>query len=159
MKKIISAVLLVGMLGAAGCPDVRSPDVTRYDHPLSYDQALKAKDIDFPLPSSCSNVCYAMYADWQAYTRMVRFEAPVTDCVAHIDVALKWDDRMYHRTNSYTRTRVQRVPAVSAGWLKSAKWFDPDKITDGIYVGPSGSHVPEIWVDLTKGVFYFIESD
>lgn len=155
MKKISAAILFIGiLLGAAGCADVR-----RYDHPLTHDQASKAKDIDFPLPASCSNVYYALYGEWVAYERLVRFEAPITDCVAHIDAVLKWDDRIYHRTNSYTRIHVQAIAPKPTIWLKSVPWFDPDKITDGIYVGSVGSHVPEIWVDLTRGVFYFHEND
>jgi len=42
-----------------------------------------------------------MYGDWQAYQRLVRFEAPVEDCIRHIDAVLAWDDKLYNRTSSY----------------------------------------------------------
>ena len=136
------------------------PDyVKRYNKPLTYAQAIKEKDIDFPLPPSSRNIYYGMYADWQAYTRLVRFEAPAADCLKHIDAVIAWNDKMYKRTSSYPRVQVTQVAPIGAGWLDRASWFDPDKITRGIYTGEGSSHKPEIWVDLDRGIFYFREND
>ena len=66
---------------------------------------------------------------------------------------------MYKRTSSYPRVQVTHVDPVGAGWLDRASWFDPDKITRGIYAGDSSSHKPEIWIDLDRGIFYFREND
>lgn len=141
------------------------PDyVKRYDKPLTYAQAIKEKDMDFPLPASSRNIYYGMYADWQAYTRLVRFEAPVEDCLKHIDTVIAWNDKIYGRTSSYPRVPVTHVDSVGAAWLDKTEWFDPEKLKRGIYVGESSghtpeSHTPEIWVDLDRGVFYFKETD
>lgn len=136
------------------------PDyVQRYDKPLTYSQALKESAIDFPLPASSSEIYYGMYADWQAYTRIVRFQAPVEECISQIDKVIAWNDKMYQRTSSYPRTKVSRVQRQGAGWLDPADWFCPETITNGLYVGENSSHKPQIWIDLDKGIFYFQEND
>jgi hypothetical protein len=136
------------------------PDyVKRYDKPLTYSQAIKEPDIDFPLPASSSDIYYGMYADWQAYTSIVRFKAPVEDCINHIDKVIAWNDRTYKRKSSFPRTKVTHVDRQGAGWLEPATWFCPETITNGLYLGDSASHIPQIWIDLDKGIFYFTESD
>ena len=136
------------------------PDyVKRYDKPLSYAQAIMEKDIDFPLPPSSRNIYHGMYADWQAYTRLVRIEAPQEDCLKHIDAVIAWNDKKHQRTSSYPRIQVAYVAPVGAGRLERASWFDPEKITRGIYTGDGSSHKPQIWIDLDRGIFYFQEMD
>lgn len=136
------------------------PDyVKRFDKPLTYEQAIKEKDIDFPLPPSSRKILYGMYADWQAYTLLVRFEAPVEDCLKHIDTVVAWDNKIYKRTSSYPRVQVTHIDPVDTVWLHPASWFDPNKITRGVYAGENSSHKPEIWIDLDRGIFYFREID
>ena len=131
----------------------------RYDKPMTYSQASKEKDIDFPLPESAHNIYYGIYGEWQAYTMIVRFDAPVRDCIKHIDTVLAWDDKNYNRTSSYPRVTVTKVEPVDAGFLTPTSWFTPHKIAHGIHVGEGGGHVPQIWIDTDKGTFYFRETD
>jgi len=120
---------------------------------------MKKKDIDFPLPSSSHDIYYGMFAEWQEYTCIVCFEAPVEDCIKHIATVLAWDDGVYHRTSSYPRLSVTNVETDDAACLKPAKWFTYQEIAHGIYSGTNASHSPQIWVDVDKGVFYFRETD
>ncbi len=131
----------------------------RYDKPLTYKQAIKEKDIDFPLPASSHDIYYAMYGDWQAYTRLVRFEAPVADCVKQVDAVIAWDDKLYKRTSAYHRFKVTHVDAPGAGYLDPTPWITPGTIKRGLYAGKESSHTPEIWIDLDRGIFYFKECD
>src|SRR5450759_3416809 len=97
MKTITNLVACVAVaIGFVSC----GPDVVRYDRPITLEQAKK--DVRFPLPSSCSNIYYACYMDWQAYVELVRFQAAVTDCIKHVDVVVAWDNTTYRRTNSYS---------------------------------------------------------
>lgn len=165
MKKRIASILLIltVVLGASIAFVLHrcsQPDyLKRFDAPLTFAQAIKESDIDFPLPPSSSKIYYAMYGDWQAYTRIVRFEAPVDDCIRHIDTVIEWNDKMYKRTSSYPRTKIFSVERQGAGWLEPAPWFAPETITNGLYVGESASHRPQIWIDLHRGIFYFSECD
>ncbi|MEO8614590.1 MAG: hypothetical protein ABI600_05565 [Luteolibacter sp.] len=164
MKLLIRLSLcFVVILGIAFCLLLyrcSQPDyVVRFDKPLTYEEAVKNPDVDFPLPATSSEIYYGMYADWQTYTRIVRFKAPVEDCISHIDSVIKWDERMYHRTSSYLRKKVSRVDHQGAGCLEPAKWFTPETITDGLYEGKDSSHTPQIWVDLDRGIFYFKVTD
>lgn len=136
-----------------------SATVIRFDKPLTYAEASTNKDIDFPFPASSHDIYYGFYADWQAYTRIARFEAPVQDCIHQIDTVVAWDNRIYHRTSSYPHITITNVAPQGAGWLKSASWFTPETITNGIYAGLDSSHTPQIWVDTNRGIFYFMEND
>ncbi|MEO6052890.1 MAG: hypothetical protein ABIP97_02660 [Chthoniobacterales bacterium] len=138
-----------------------SPDLEkRYDKPMTYEQAKKVVG-DFPLPDSCRNVTYGIYADWQAYTCLVRFEAPVDVCIKQIDTVLAWDNQVYKRDKSYGREEIGKTVQgdTSTGWLKEVPWFKPGTIKRGIYTGENSSHIPQIWVDTEKGVFYYKEED
>ena len=142
---------------SCGGPDY----VKRYDKPLPYAQARREKASDFPLPPSSHDIYHGEYVDWVAYTRIVRFEAPVADCLKHLDVVMAWDDKRYSRTSTYSLVEVTRVDKSSADalYLEPAPWFAPDTIKHGLYTGKTASHEPEIWIDLDNGVFYFREAD
>ena len=156
MSQNLKFMLLATSLILTGCgPD----ELTRCDKPITYAQAIAKHDINFPFPASRHDIYYGIYGDWQAFTLLVRFEAPVQDCLKHIDTMIAWDDKMGNRTSSYPRVAVTHVDRVDAGNLKPAPWFAPDTITNGIYAGTNWSHTPQIWVDLEKGVFYFKETD
>jgi hypothetical protein len=153
-------VLRVASVAVCFCLTACGPDhVKRYDKPLTYAQAAKEREIDFPLPASSHDIYYGMYADWQAYTLVVRFEAPVDDCIKHMATAVAWNDKVYKRTSSYPRVSVTNVDYVNAGGLDPVPWFTPHTITHGLFTGTNSSHTPEIWVDLDKGIFYFKETD
>jgi len=155
MKGIVNLVVLAVILsGTVSCgPDL----LRRYDKPMTLEQAKT--DIRFPLPASCSNIYYAVYGDWQAYVEVVRFQAAVTDCIKHVDVVTAWDNATYKRTNSYSRGSIKSVQHQGCAWLDPVAWFDPDKITNGIYAGQEGSHLPQMWIDEDRGLFYFRETD
>ena len=157
MRTLSCLATIVAVFCFTACgPDYKK----RYDTPLSYAQAIKEKDIDIPLPQSRRNINYAMYGDWQAYQRFVRFEAPVEDCIHHIDIVLAWDDKLYKRTSSYPRMTVSGAePHDGDRTMGRIPWFDVDKIRHGIYTGKASSHTPEIWVDTDRGIFYFFETD
>ena len=129
-------VPIIPLLAACLCLPACRPDyVKRYDKPLSYEDASKRKDIDFPLPASSQDIYYGMYADWQAYERLVRFKAPVQDCLSQIAAVIAWDDKIYSRTSSYSRVTITHVDAQGGGWLGVVPWFTPETLTNGVYVG------------------------
>jgi hypothetical protein len=132
----------------------------RFDKPLTYEQAMKEKDIDFPLPKTAHNINSAMYVDWQVFQHFVRFEAPKEDCMANIDAVLAWHDKEHKTTTSYPRVPVTHVNPIGGDeTMGPTPWFDVDKITNGIFAGKNDSRTPEIWVDLDRGVFYYFEAD
>jgi hypothetical protein len=135
---------------------LKGPDVlVRYDKPLTYEEAVSKKDLRFPIPKSARNICYAVYLDWQAFDERMKFEAPVEDCIKHIDTIIS-----QHGGNpSYSKVEVTHVDLVGAGFLESAAWFDPESIKRGLFVGEDRSHKPRIWIDLDRGIFYFAEHD
>jgi len=154
--RVDSVALMAACLFLTAC----GPDyVKQYDKPLTYGEFVKKKDVDFPVPPSSQDIYYGIYEDWQAFTLIVRFQAPVQDCLSEIDTVIAYDDKIYTRTSSYPRITVTNVAPQCAGCLNSATWFTPNTISNGIYAGQDSSHTPQIWVDLDKGIFYFMETD
>ena len=134
------------------------PDLLkRYDTPLSYSEAIREKEIHFPLPASSSDIYYGVYGDWQVYSNIVRFTAPVDDCIRHVDTVIAWHNQMHTRKFTYPRIPVTSVEPQGVGQLEHADWFTPDSIKHGLYVGKSSSE-PEMWIDLDRGIFYFRET-
>jgi hypothetical protein len=72
---ILAGALLTTFLSSCG-PDYRE----RHDEPMTLNEALSAK-IDFPFPHGARNIQFAAYSDWQMYQKLIRFEAPVQECV------------------------------------------------------------------------------
>jgi hypothetical protein len=131
-----------------GCNETRKP--------MTYADVMKKKEISFPFPASSSNIFYDFKADWQLLSMNVRFDAPVTDCVRHIDAVFAWNDVIEKRTSSYSCVHFTNAALLDTSWGDSAAI---NKISNGIHAGKNSSHSPEIWVDLDKGIFYFHISD
>ncbi len=36
-------------------------------------------------------------------------------------------------------------------------WFDVDKTVNGLYIGEDEMLKPQIWIDLDRGIFYFMD--
>ena len=125
---------------------------------MSYDEAAN-RGIKFPLPVNARNIQYADYGFGMAFTLLVRFDAPVADCLEHAETVLRWHDKDRDKVVSYPREEVDHVETVNAFMLEPAPWFNPSSITHGLHIGGPGSSVPEIWVDRDRGVFYYKETD
>lgn len=152
-------IVLLTLLVCASLITSCGPDyIKHYDTPLTFTQAMKEKDIGIPLPKSAHNINYAMYADGQTYERFVRFEAPVEDCIKHIDVVLAWHDKMFKRTSSYDPRHISSVaPHGGDKTMGPTPWFDVDKTVNGLYIGEDEMLKPQIWIDLDRGIFYFMD--
>jgi hypothetical protein len=134
---------------------------------------------DFPpagdLPESASNVEFAFYGEWVALTELIRFEAPVEDCIA---TAQRWIEAYNKDNPNRTVQGIRSLPDVVGvtklgdgpeipvyGWPDigtgplQATWFKPQEIRQGVVAGNIGSHQPTIWVDTDNGVFYYRYTD
>lgn len=117
-----------------------------------------------PLPATATNIQYAAYRRWQAYEAFVRFEAPVVDCLAHVDKINKL--HMDHHPPSDVRIRWKPIDPAAlvlkvSGLPSSMKtsWFDLQRIQRGQWIKGGGSHVPAVWVDEDRGLFYYHVTD
>lgn len=161
----VGAVFL-GFLGIVWW-GITTPDIVRTAHPVPRTEAEQRCPI--PLPAGARNVEYAVWSHWISFIVLVRFEAPPEECVKHIDTILTWHDeknpalttlqKRRPRPPSYSGVPVTHVDRVDTSVLKPVPWFNPHLITRGIHAGVPGSHTPEVWVDLERGVFYYRETD
>jgi hypothetical protein len=150
---VLLALLLIWLNGRPPSFDY----IKRLDSPLTYQEAINEPDLKFPLPPTCRNVTYAAYADWQIGGTFVRFEAPVTDCLTHVDTVIAWYDRNSKVTSRFLRAQIGpdgNFPQEFKMKGVEITWFDVHRIKKGLHVA-AGSQKPQMWVDLDLGVFYY----
>jgi hypothetical protein len=138
-----------------------SPHAIRSERPLS---VAEVKQLNFPFPATARNIQFAEYQHFSAYQFALRFEAPKQDCLATVPKAVE----ALHGTKitpdilaelsklqplTAERNHVQQVGDFPV------PWFDPETIKEGVQAGRRESHVPKIWVDTARGVFYFQYTD
>jgi hypothetical protein len=118
--------------------------------PVTREKALKHCIIS--LPESARDVQYAWVVGGMQYTQQyVRFEAPVDDCYAQAKRIL--------RTNQPTFSKTSRPLGPPSCEQLHTKWFDVDKIAEGVVAGDGSDHGPQIWIDTQRGVFYYYLTD
>jgi hypothetical protein len=137
----------------------------RTNTPLDLQEARKDAGIkDFPFPSSAHDIYYAQFACWQDYESLVRFQAPVKDCLASIPAVLKWarDDGSVQKPASYHPIHLKAAAVLpDSDDQHPVPWFERAVITHGVYAGWQSVDTPkewwpvDIWIDTDKGVFYF----
>ena len=147
--------LLVGVVALLGLAAWVGWEVfgLHVDDPMGYTSASAVKDyIGIPPPASAIHIHTAGYEQGMEFSHFVRFEAPVGDCVAYAqkvahgmpptaDGVVRFDRSLI----SYERSK-----------LPNSTWFDlfdlPD--TKNIVGADPGA---KVWVDQSRGVFYFYE--
>ena len=127
--------------------------------PVSLDDATGCP---IPLPDSARNIQYFTRFHWQAFSDFVKFEAPVKDCLDHVDVVIAdwqedYDGRSLGRPLSPIAEPIQPIHFVVDE--HGLDWFDPHTIKEGESAGAGGSCRPRIWVDTQRGIFYYMMTD
>ena len=122
----------------------------------------KAKACPIPLPPTARNVQHATWTHFHLFEEYVRFEAPVDDCKAHVQVVFdEWrktfSDPGHREPDPLTEMRSRPLPVKSA--QLDLCWFDVHNIRNGLVGGGGGSGRPMIWIDLDQGIFYYRLTD
>lgn len=117
--------------------------------------ASKAERITgLKLPPEAKNIRAASHSQWVQYACYLRFEAPVDVC---------------HRYASTVAPGAATQPADEFDLKNGARlirsdafddfsWFDLDKAQNAITAG-GGPSQPQVWVDQSRGVFYYRQTD
>lgn len=128
--------------------------------PLTVHQAREC--LRYPFPDTAAKIQYASYREGVAVNDVLRFEAPVADCLAAAQEII--DRHVRERpdlVNCATHGSTATLPTTSGppGLPLSAPWFTPHQIQNGQAFGWHGSHCPTIYVDTDRGVLYYELSD
>jgi len=116
--------------------------------------AAKAESITgLKLPPEATNIRAASYNQWIELAQYIRFEAPVDVCLRY---ASSIAGPMTHRADEYELKDGVRL--LRAETFEDFSWFDLDKAKDVVSAG-GGPSVPEVWVDQSRGVFYYRLTD
>jgi len=161
-RVLVGAVVLI-LLAALGLflyvnHLLHSPTVWQTSGPVTLQEASGRCPI--PLPATAKNIQYAAYSHWAAYEAFVRFEAPATDCLAHVDAIIKMSPPYDHPIKlmpidpSCLVLKMSDLPSA----MKTS-WFDLQRIKRGQWGGGGGSYWPQVWVDEDNGVFYYHITD
>lgn len=117
--------------------------------------ATKAESITgIRVPPEAKNIRAASYRQWIEYAQYLRFEAPVDVCLRFASTIVP--GATTQPADEYDLAR--NAHPIRAGAFDDLSWFDLEKAQNVVTAG-GGSSQPQIWVDQTRGVFYFRKTD
>jgi len=150
------------------------PKVTdHYSTPLTIDQA-RQQDCPIPLPDSAQHVQWVFAAGGlQALEILVRFEAPVDVCRAHVQTVFDAWSKHWQERGAQGQpmnvgappllpplTTLRAIPAPEDNdMVGHATWFDVEQIKNGSTAGNNGESTPQVWIDEDRGIFYYKLTD
>jgi len=135
------------------------PHETKTSQSVSLDHA---GGCPIPLPPTASNIQFYKHVQFNFFSEFVRFEAPVDDCIKHIEsVRAAWGKEFDYLRYRFEPARSLDEPPMpqTLAQERGVTWFDPHNIRKGLTAGGGGSGIPNIWVDTERGVFYYELSD
>jgi len=145
---LIGLCLILGFLGLMSWA-LLVPHWYESAGPLTIGQAKSHSPI--ALPSSAKNVRIATYHHWIAAVMYVRFEAPVSDCIAHAKLVNPGATEMPLVIDAFSRPSNPGFHDITP--------FDERGIKHGVTFGTGGPGEPSIAIDLDQGIFYYRLTD
>jgi hypothetical protein len=152
---LLPCLFAAGLLGLIWCFWTASgPYVVETKQPLTLKEATHCP-ID--LPAEARNIQYAEFADWQILDGFVRFEAPVEVCKAQARSLIKhYLDTFHLKQGPDSEFQITpRVPPVSSRYFADLPWFDIEHLANALEIGGDHDLQPHIWIDQTRGIFYY----
>ncbi|MBC7782813.1 MAG: hypothetical protein H7144_03155 [Burkholderiales bacterium] len=117
--------------------------------------ASKAESITgLTLPPESKNIRAASYSQWIEYAQYLRFEAPVDVCVRYASTVVPGA-----ATQPADEFNLKNgASLIRSGAFDDFSWFDLDKAQNVVTAG-GGPSQAQVWVDQTRGVFYYRKTD
>ena len=116
-----------------------------------YSSAVAVKNYTgIPPPTSAVHIRRAGYRQGMAFSRYVRFEAPVADCLAY---AQKVTHGMPLTANGGVILGPSWIHEEQRNLPHCILWFDLPNATNVVGASPGA----DVWVDQLRGVFYFYD--
>ena len=143
---VVSVLVIIANFGAKTW-DERG-QVDHYSAPMTVEQA-RAAGCPIPLPPEAKNVRFGIVATPTQTSNLVRFEAPVEVCRAHMKEVIKTKEG-----RSPILAPLQGKPEPVESSLKNSTWFDISKIAHG-ETASFENILGRVWIDADRGVFYF----
>jgi hypothetical protein len=117
--------------------------------------ASKAESITgLKVPPEAANIRAATFHQWIETAQYLRFEAPVDVCLQY--ASLVNSGPVTQRADEYSLK--DGVHLLRPEVFGDFSWFDLDKAQDVVTDG-GGPSVPQVWVDRSRGVFYYRLTD
>ena len=170
MKTILIAlltVLAIAIALIAGCYAMAlRPKVQTVSEPISVD-AFRLETGNNQLPTTASNIWYARSSvglGGRAF--LYRFDAPEIDCQAYAHlINTSSPDQAGNSTNSILTPLNTSPEPIDHDFLNRAyglnttDWFDVENIHAGWEGRGPPSYLASIWIDSTRGRFYYYWTD
>ena len=118
--------------------------------------ALTARETcPIPLPATASNVQYAVWSFGTVTQSWTRFDAPMTDCLAHAESMVQpFRNRDGYAVTATPIAEDTGVLCVLDPTAVDLSWFQACQSATGLVFRVSGGRAPVIWVDTNRGSFY-----
>jgi hypothetical protein len=117
--------------------------------------ASKAESITgLTLPREANNIRAASYSQWIEYGQYLPFETPVDVCLHYASTVAP--GAATEQADEIDLKNGARL--VRPGTFDDFTWFDLDKAQNVVTAGGGPSRL-QVWVDQTRGVFYYRKTD
>jgi hypothetical protein len=117
--------------------------------------AAKAQSmLGVQVPPEAKNIRAATYSQLVEYAHYLRFEAPVDVCLRYAETVVP--GATTKPADEYDLAGNARP--LRAGAFDDFSWFDLDMAQHVVTAG-GGPSQPKIWVDQSRGVFYYRKTD
>jgi hypothetical protein len=172
---IIAAVVFAGVVflimavnDAGSAFDKMAESETRvYEPPMFATGAEATKACGIKLPAEARNVQVVTRKEWLEYEEYVRFEGPVSACLSHASDVVDGEPLLPVPASQLQPRNGLPSTAASEGPIQPGNfgprpiglgpapgWFDLSSAINVVGAG-GGSRKPQVWVDQTRGVYYY----
>ncbi len=134
-----------------------APVIHQSKEPVSIEEAREV--LVLPYPTDATNVQFAQYRDRQAVIELVRFRAPLEDCVAFAQAVVQNQGGRGLKEISNGTDAARVLLPVPITDPVSAPWFSPQDIRKGFIAGEVGSHMARVWIDAENEEVYYNYTD
>ena len=136
-----------------------------YEPPMFATAAEAIKACGIKLPAEARNVRVVTRKEWLEYEEYVRFEGPVSACLSHASDVVKGEPLLPIPSSGLQRQAgpimfpppapPRKGDPLSAGIGQEPGWWDLSSAINVVGAGGDAPDKPQVWVDQTRGVYYY----
>lgn len=154
-KLIATKLLCLVLLCGCGLDE----SLRRSDKPVT--QAVAAKAISFPFPSSAKEIYYVQHAGgMQEYQLLIRFEMDAGELEKAVEAIVSDHNWQFRQPSRYTPVPITDAPrSPEFNQLLPILWWTPSAITNGYYCGSTAGRPFHVWVDVSQSTVYWCTHD
>ncbi len=127
------------------------------EHGESMSRSEITNRLNFPLVQSATNICfYAASGGLQSWDFYFRVSVARQDITNQVSMIVDSDVTETNRLSKYANKPVRAVEMPGGPGLK---WWTPQNIGNGFYIGAEASYAYQLWIDQDTGTLFIHQHD